>query len=552
ASYFNGGNLLVGTTTDAGYKLDVNGTARVQGAVVFSNSNISNLISIQSSTSTSFIWQGNNTGLSYQLNNLNIQPYTGSLGVHISNADGTTILYGRSSTTGDSAVGVGTMNPIAKFHVTGNRTAASLLAQGVYFNNTLVAAANNDVLVGLDINPTFTNGAFTGVTNYAARITGNALISNSFIQGTSATGTSVSFGMQNISPSTQFSGTLIHSQSQYLLLYSNASVSTQYSGWAPASSSGIISINTLILGSGAGEKMRIFSSGNVAINTTTDAGYKLDVNGSTRVKGVGATSATTSLLVQNSSSTTGFKVDDDGRVTVRGNIDSINNTIIFRAITNTALTLTAAQTTIGNHTAFINGFFDNLVNTDYNFRMNTSGNAIAFRDPGRVWLHTTSSGTLIQNTSFGGTAIAASALLEVQSTTKGFLQPRMTNGQVLAIATPATGLQVYDTTNNKNLLYNGTLWQNVATESWVSAQGYLTSQPWVVSGSNIYYNTGNVGIGTTTPTDKLHIVDNTNGNKFGRISAGGTDASAAWVAQNDQVDNVVYRVFGSAVTGTQF
>ena len=62
---------------------------------------------------------------------------------------------------------------------------------------------------------------------------------------------------------------------------------------------------------------------------------------------------------------------------------------------------------------------------------------------------------------------------------------------------------------------------------------------------------GNIGLGTTNPTDKFHIVDNTNGNKFGRISAGGTDASAAWVAQNDQVDNIVYRVFGSAVTGSQ-
>ena len=574
-SYIRSNGLGIGTATDAGYKLDVNGTARVTDNAFF-NKNITvgsttaatdNLISllgpsngffrVRSLSGAVFLGLGDtlngSQGNMFGLTRSYLNEYGNTVnGIMSTDNIPYSIRFGAfGSSTEALRITTSQITSYLKFVTTGSITAASLLAQGVYFNNTLVAAANNDVLVGLDINPTFTNGAFTGVTNYAARITGNALISNSFIQGTSATGTSVSFGMQNISPSTQFSGTLIHSQSQYLLLYSNASVSTQYSGWAPASSSGIISINTLILGSGAGEKMRIFSSGNVAINTTTDAGYKLDVNGSTRVKGVGATSATTSLLVQNSSSTTGFKVDDDGRVTVRGNIDSINNTIIFRAITNTALTLTAAQTTIGNHTAFINGFFDNLVNTDYNFRMNTSGNAIAFRDPGRVWLHTTSSGTLIQNTSFGGTAIAASALLEVQSTTKGFLQPRMTNGQVLAIATPATGLQVYDTTNNKNLLYNGTLWQNVATESWVSAQGYLTSQPWVVSGSNIYYNTGNVGIGTTTPTDKLHIVDNTNGNKFARISAGAADASAAWVAQNDLVDNIVYRVFGSGVSGTQ-
>jgi hypothetical protein len=122
--------------------------------------------------------------------------------------------------------------------------------------------------------------------------------------------------------------------------------------------------------------------------------------------------------------------------------------------------LTASQTTIGNHTAFTNGFFDNLANTDYNFRMNTSGNAIAFRDPGRVWLNTTSSGTLIQNTSFGGTAIAASALLEVQSTTKGVLFPRMTTAQKLAIASPVGGLQVYDTTLNQMSYYNGTAWIN--------------------------------------------------------------------------------------------
>jgi hypothetical protein len=179
---------------------------------------------------------------------------------------------------------------------------------------------------------------------------------------------------------------------------------------------------------------------------------------SLQVKGSGSTSATTSLLVQNSSSTTGFRVDDDSTVVIKSRVDSIDSTIVFRAITSTALTLTASQATIGTHTAFTNGFFDNLVNTDYNFRMNTIGNAIAFRDPGRVWLNTTTSGTLIQNTSFSGTAIAASALLEVQSTTKGFLPPRMTTAQKNLIATPATGLQVHDTDLNRPCFYSGSAW----------------------------------------------------------------------------------------------
>jgi hypothetical protein len=52
-----------------------------------------------------------------------------------------------------------------------------------------------------------------------------------------------------------------------------------------------------------------------------------------------------------------------------------------------------------------------------------------------------------------------SAILNVESTTKGFLPPRGTNTQMLAIASPATGLMFYDTTNNKLNVYDGTTWQ---------------------------------------------------------------------------------------------
>ena len=51
-----------------------------------------------------------------------------------------------------------------------------------------------------------------------------------------------------------------------------------------------------------------------------------------------------------------------------------------------------------------------------------------------------------------------SAVLQADSTTRGFLPPRMTTTQRNAIPTPAAGLIVYDTTDNKHYGYNGTTW----------------------------------------------------------------------------------------------
>lgn len=66
--------------------------------------------------------------------------------------------------------------------ITGQKTfsptisASGAIARGTYLTPSLTATADNDVLVGLDINTTFTNGAFTGTKSLPVRVTSNQYI----------------------------------------------------------------------------------------------------------------------------------------------------------------------------------------------------------------------------------------------------------------------------------------------------------------------------------------------------------------------------------------
>ena len=136
-----------------------------------------------------------------------------------------------------------------------------------------------------------------------------------------------------------------------------------------------------------------FSTGNIGINTTTDAGYKLDVNGTARVA--------TSILVG------------------AGSTQGTMQTGVFRGT-----------------------YFNDYANNFTIFQVQSNGNA-----------------SFYQGLAIGTSSNAvASAQVEIVSTTKGFLPPRMTTTQKNAIATPAAGLMVYDTTLNVISYYNGTSW----------------------------------------------------------------------------------------------
>lgn len=90
----------------------------------------------------------------------------------------------------------------------------------------------------------------------------------------------------------------------------------------------------------------------------------------------------------------------------------------------------------------------------------------------------------------------ASAALDVKSTTSVVLAPRMTEIQRLAIASPATGLLVYEIDTTPGFWYfDGSIWITLGAD-----------KDWTINGNDIHNaNTGNVGIGINTPTSLVHI-----------------------------------------------
>lgn len=66
-----------------------------------------------------------------------------------------------------------------------------------------------------------------------------------------------------------------------------------------------------------------------------------------------------------------------------------------------------------------------------------------------------------QSIGIGTTNPNTSAAVDIASTSKGLLIPRLTTTQRNAIATPANGLMIYNSTEKEYNFYNGNHWQNV-------------------------------------------------------------------------------------------
>jgi len=97
-----------------------------------------------------------------------------------------------------------------------------------------------------------------------------------------------------------------------------------------------------------------------------------------------------------------------------------------------------------------------------------------------------------------GTPPDASSMLEVKSTNKGFLPPRI--NFVNRPITPATGLMIYQIDNGPGVYYyDGAAWQKMSLAAY---------DFWYPNGADIYFNTGRVSIGNANPDNNGLYVSN--------------------------------------------
>jgi hypothetical protein len=174
-----------------------------------------------------------------------------------------------------------------------------------------------------------------------------------------------------------------------------------------------------------------YLAGKLLIGTTTVSTFALDVNGTARVSGAATFS----------SSVTAIRIITQSGNSVLTSIGNLN--YIAKGNDNNYSGFNFQGTSLSDM------FFGKAPNSD-DLIISTSNTSspseiIRFAQNGRIGIGTSSP--------------SASAILQADSTTRGFLPPRMTNAQRTAISSPAVGLIVYCTDMVEGLyVYKSTGW----------------------------------------------------------------------------------------------
>jgi hypothetical protein len=295
------------------------------------------------------------------------------------------------------------------------------------------------------------------------------------------TSSSILFGQNIISNTTNpsasggafiFGNSITNTSSQKII-----SITPTYNQASGTASNTDIFVNrtTTLVGSGLQYLMDLQSNGVSRLNVTPNGNIGIGETSSTarlQVKGSGVSSATSSILVQNSSSLDILRLQDDGSFYL-GYVGSANNSnlnILRRGASRVRLRNTELLDSggpDGTEIMSVSGSFNANCDEYGGIKLLTQTNLASSQLGFYVGSNNSGSGTKVMTLRNDGSLVIStsahlpSAKLQVDSTTQGALFPRMTTVQKNAITTPAAGLVVYDTTTNKLCCYNGTIWNDL-------------------------------------------------------------------------------------------
>jgi hypothetical protein len=314
---------------------------------------------------------------------------------------------------GDTGIGTTSLGTATQLTIGGSETAVSAIARGQLINSTLVASANSDVLVGLDISPTFTNGAFTGVRNYWLQLNGNGSINgtNQMI---------LSRGGQTV----------------FIATSALTNISTNSTS-APLQFS-LNSVNTTV-GQFFG------TTGNLTLQnggTFTDAGFRLDVNGVTRIQGTTATDSPplgSELLTTANWTSTGWTGDfTTGFTHTTGNTSVLSNTLAAVIGTYYKVQITRSGGTAGSITIGFGGQSRSVSNTrSFEPLATTTGNL-----------------TITPTSDFDGTILISVKTIGLASPSLT-ISPSTGTGQITMRATNVTGNTIIGLSAGQRLSSSG-------------------------------------------------------------------------------------------------